>query len=108
MSSPREAVEIVMAVQEAQKRIDRTQYPLSTTFFSKLDHWLYNAVSTGACDTCLFFERMQPADGYPGDWLRMNFPYLEIVDVDTIYPNVHPNCRCTLSRVINLPEEAET
>jgi len=101
-----EAVQAVEAVQKAQKRIDRTQYPESTTFFSKLDRWLYYAVSdTKVCDLCRFFEEQQPADGYPGDWLRGNFPYLEILDVDEIAANVHPNCRCALKRVINLPEE---
>jgi len=102
------AVEAVEAVLKAKHRIDREQYPLSTTFFSVLDRWLYYAVSdTKVCPTCMFFENQQPAGGYSGDWLRGNFPYLEILDVDEIAANVHPNCRCVLKRIINLPEEKE-
>ena len=106
MGSPQEAVQIVNAVIEAKKRIDRQHYPQSTTFFSKLDRWLYHEVTDGRlCQVCRFNATQQPAGGFPGDWIRINFPYLEIVDSDEIEVNAHPNCRCVMKRVIDLPED---
>jgi len=96
-----EAVQAVEAVRKAQKRIDREQYPESTTFFSENDLWEYDAVAdTVVCEECRYYEEIGT---FNGDLLRTFFPYMEIVDSDEIEVNVHPNCRCVLKRVINLP-----
>jgi hypothetical protein len=89
------AVRAVAAI----KRIDREQYPETVTFFSEKDQWIFNAVSDiRVCELCLSFEDIGI---FSGDLLRTFFPYLEIVDVDEIEANVHPNCRCMLKRIIN-------
>jgi len=88
-------VEIVQAV-EATKRI-KIDAPKAITFFSVNDQWVYTAIYDNvACDLCLSHEHVT----YTGDQLRTLFPYLEIADLDLIYPHVHPNCRCQLERVL--------
>ena len=47
------------------------------------------------CDLCEINNQMD----LTGDVLRGKFPYLEIADANTIYPNVHPNCRCVIMRI---------
>lgn len=66
------------------------------TFFSANDFWFYIAVMDGV--TC---QKCKPNNGdiFTGDELRTEFQYLEIVDEDTIYVKLHPNCRCILHRV---------
>jgi len=48
--------------------------------------------------TCPACNEMDRVGKFIGLHLRRYFPYLEIVDVDTIKANVHPNCRCYLVR----------
>jgi len=89
-----EVVQAVRAVQEAKKRIPPD---IKKTFFSRFDVWIYNAVlDNKLCLKCLEFEK---TPRYFGDQLRVLFPYLEIVDENTIKANVHPRCRCFLTRL---------
>ena len=68
------------------------------TFFSELDVWLFDArLDSKTCPLCRVADEIGE---FRGNNLRMNFPYLEIIDVGTIKANVHPNCRCYLRRVM--------
>lgn len=99
MSSLAEAAaEAVRAVIEAMKRIPdwiTLLYP-GLTFFSHYDHWYYITIGdVKTCDDCA------PRDTrtYYGDLLRLEFPWLEVEDANSIKPHVHPNCRCELLRL---------
>lgn len=89
---------IVRAVEavEAYRRIpDKLKH---LTFFSHDDWWIYHAVLDGrTCPQCEAYAKGVEAQ-FSGEFLRSMFPYLEIVDEDTIMANVHPNCRCWLER----------
>ena len=79
---------------EALKRVP-TDTPARITYFSVNDEWVFTAVfDNRVCPHCLAFENQT----FTGNLLRTMFPYLEIVDLETINPNVHPNCRCRLER----------
>jgi hypothetical protein len=81
---------------EALKRIP-TDTPARITYFSVHDEWVFTAVfDNRVCPHCLAFENQT----FTGNLLRAKFPYLEIVDLETIIPNVHPHCRCRLERVL--------
>ena len=72
---------------------------LKIPFFGKYDIWMYDAVlDSKLCDLCLEFEK---TPRYLGNELRSNFPYLEVVDANTIKANVHPNFRCVLHRIVD-------
>lgn len=72
--------------------------PYRATFFSEHDIWLYQAViDSRVCPICTAHEE---TERFYGNHLRSTFPYLEIIDVQTIKVNAHPNCRCFLSRLI--------
>lgn len=67
------------------------------SFFGEYDVWRYIPVfDDRLCPECLGHAIREH---YGGVHLRVNFPYLEIVNVDTINAKVHPNCRCRLKRV---------
>jgi len=92
-----EIVRIVEAV-EAKKRLP-FDVPKAITFFSKNDEWIFTAViDNNVCHNCLQYEN-QP---FTGNLLRTKFPNLEILDLETIHPHVHPNCRCHLDRILYL------
>ena len=77
---------------EALKRVNRDQFPMSMTFFSRVDTWQYvEVIDTRTCDVCRGYAEAGP---YMGAMLRSLFPYLEIEDVDIIMVNVHDHCRC--------------
>ena len=60
--------------------------------------WLFTAaVDDRTCFNCSLYDKMI----YTGDELRGEFPWLEIIDEDTILAMVHPNCRCILTRLVN-------
>lgn len=81
---------------EALKRIP-ADTPARITFFSVKDEWVFTAVFDNVvCPDCLEFENLP----FTGNLLRARFPHLEIVDLETIIPNVHPNCRCVLERTL--------
>ena len=97
-------VSVVHAVRavSALKRRPEPWRPV-VTYFSIHDIWLYQAVADAkVCELC---RRYEEHGEFHGNHLRRNFPYLEILDVNTIAANVHPNCRCYLIRLIE--EEAK-
>jgi len=98
----REVVAAVIAVREAKKRIDfPTRY--GVTFFSVHDVWLWqSALDSKVCPVC---DANEDKGEFRGNHLRARFPYLVILDENTIGgPGaggdglVHPNCRCRLVR----------
>jgi len=69
----------------------------AVSYFTKFDLWLYHAVTdTKLCDRCAAFHKEFI---FSGVHLQSKFPYLMIVDNNTIRVNVHPNCRCYLTRL---------
>lgn len=88
----------IVAVVDATQRIPHELVPHDVTFFSDLDQWSYVAL-TEACESCLEYES---GTIYPGSSLRSLFPYLEVIDIDTIAVNVHPNCQCYLERIVDV------
>jgi len=97
MSYLEHIVGAVHAVREAKKRID---FPIryGTTFFSYLDFWMWQAeLDTKVCPICLQHEKTEV---FIGNHLRVKFPYLLILDENTIEPRAHPNCRCLLVRFV--------
>jgi hypothetical protein len=88
------AVEAVLAVEKVWIPADMSQ---AITFFSDHDVWApHGYPDEKICDRCADFI-VSPL--YHGDTLQSEFPYLEIEDIDLIKVNIHPNCRCWLSRV---------
>ena len=75
------------------------------TFFADTDVWIYHEVSDDRlCDTC---RKLAQVGYFMGDHLRIIFPYLFIQDENTIYCMVHPNCRCYLTRLIEIPTKEQ-
>lgn len=67
------------------------------TFFGLHDWWIYHkSYHPNMCRLCDFYGDM---GFFNGTDLRRTFPRLTIDDEDTIEPNVHPHCGCSLSRV---------
>jgi hypothetical protein len=88
---------VVKAVQDSQARIFISTPP---TFFSVNDVWMYVEISDDkTCMDCHANAQLEGGGMYYGNHLRAFFPYLEILDDDTIKVNEHPNCRCLLVRV---------
>lgn len=94
-------VEAVEAVEttvtwDAKKRIPEKYYGV-VTFFSDYDLWRWEAIMDDRiCPTCSFYERVHYF--VIGSKVRLLFPYLEILDENTIKPNAHQHCRCLLHR----------
>ena len=89
-------VQVTQAVRESKQRIP-DEYRGKFTFFSDWDSWQYHYVhDEKVCPVC---EGHGDMTVIIGSKIRLLFPYLEIVDADTIKANEHPNCRCTLSRL---------
>ncbi len=89
-------IEMVEAVIAVEKTWKPKAYRDDVTFFSSQDIWTFIPSWQNTCEDCAEF-----ATGIPiltGDQIRGMFPYLAIVDEDTIDANVHPNCRCQLVR----------
>jgi len=96
---------VVKAVQIVEGALKRRTFPTryGVTFFSIQDVWLYHGVTDSKiCPVCRDHEQTYE---FRGNHLRATFPYLEIMDENTIKANVHPNCRCYLVRFIGEPEE---
>jgi hypothetical protein len=51
------------------------------------------------CEECGEYALGTPF--FAGSQIRSAFPYLEVVDENTINAYVHPNCRCILSRDVS-------
>jgi len=102
MSETADIIGVVEAVKAVQRiKLEHRHEPGPTaTFFSEHDVWLYVAViDSKVCEACRENEKWSDIHGgFKGDHLRSHFPYLEIIDVNTIAANVHPNCRCYLTR----------
>ena len=95
------AVQAVQLVEKARHRIPRELQGQS--FFGAYDIWRYEGIADNKlCERCLNFFLRGPKGSpyYLGNELRVNFPDLEIETVNLIMPNVHPNCRCKLHRII--------
>jgi hypothetical protein len=91
-----EAVQVVLAVEKARQRIPEGSHK---TFFGLNDWWQYDkSDSPHMCHQCDFYGDIK---FFNGTDIRTTFPELEIIDDDTINPNVHPNCMCLLTRVLN-------
>lgn len=102
MSSIVNVVKAVQAVRESKTRI-YVDTPL--TFFSEYDEWLYVEISDDRlCKTCDINANKMEGGVYTGNHLRAYFPYLEILDENTIKVNEHPNCRCILVRLAKAAE----
>jgi hypothetical protein len=91
------AAEVVEALLVEASRIPswlKILWP-SQTYFAAKDEWFYIAVmDTRVCPDC------GPRDKrtYPGDMIRLEFPWLEVESSYSIHPHVHPNCRCLMLR----------
>lgn len=94
-------VEVVKAVRavEVLKEYTRSKFSKDIPFFTENDFWKYHTVSDDrTCTLCMAYANMT----FQGAELLTLFPYLEVVDANTIRANTHlprdPNCRCWLSR----------
>jgi len=100
----------VWAVQQVlegakKRRLFPTRY--GVTFFSVHDVWLYIAIMDAkVCPICRAHER---TGEFHGDHLRAEFPYLEIIDENTIKAHAHmprdDNCRCYFARKLEKEED---
>jgi len=86
----------VVAVHEALKRIPPG---MKGPFFTYNVRWFFVAVP-GHCDLCA------PYNGsiILGSELRTMFPWMQILDNDTIALRLHPNCRCSAHRISEFGE----
>lgn len=86
------AVQIVTAAKQRKPSEYKT-----TTFFGRYDFWVYLPIyDEKLCHKC---EAHAKTLFFKGSQLRSTFPWLEIVDENTINVKVHINCRCELLRV---------
>ena len=88
MMSDVELVGVLEAVRRIPDGISRRR-----PFFTQGTLWFFLATA-GACPTCQGYS----GSIFAGDELRSEFPYLNVLDEDTIAPDIHPNCNCTLHR----------
>lgn len=90
----------VLGVVKAVDAIKRISEELKAhSFFGRYDLWRYEGkYDLKICGKCLDFA-LNPY--YIGTELRRKdrFPYLVIIDANTIEVRVHPHCRCRLHRV---------
>lgn len=92
--------QLIQVVRATQAAIDASWIPEAlrgNRYFSREDLWIYIPhYDEKLCEECAEF-----AFGVPfisGRQLRRSFPYMEIIDENTIRAYVHPNCRCELIR----------
>lgn len=104
-------IDVVRAVEETDDYItmlERSRIPSDLkghSFFGEYDVWFYKArMITGApkvkgatCWRCQVLDQMT----FLGLELRMAFPYLIVIDENTIMAMVHMHCYCILHRVTN-------
>jgi hypothetical protein len=100
-----EAVEAVLAVEEYLDWEGATQrIPVDLrgqTFFGEFDFWLYTAIDDDkTCWMCKVRDKII----WTGLELRSSFPWLQIVDANTIMAKTHPHCRCPLTRITSLAD----
>jgi hypothetical protein len=98
-----EAIEAVIAVQEQLDWEEIKRIPdwlRSQTFFGEFDLWLLQTIEPAddrICFGCTVLDKIV----FTGLELRSAFPWLEVIDANTIMAKVHPNCRCKLLRITN-------
>jgi hypothetical protein len=69
----------------------------AVTYFSQHDWWGFQkSNSPHMCHVCDFFGDIYLFNGTD---IRGTFPRLTIIDENTIEPNVHPHCGCSLVRL---------
>jgi len=104
-------VDVVRAVIAAKTRI-YLDVPYGTTFFGANDIWKYIEIGDDKlCPVCRANAHAGIGDEigeYRGNRIRGFFPYLEILDVNTIKVNAHPNCRCVMVRVHTIEQKKST
>jgi len=91
-------VETITAIIQVVEAVDRIPPEYEEhTFFSSQDLWKLESIyDKKLCNVC----RILAQDPYYyGNHLRHYFPYLEIINEDQIRANIHPHCRCILTRV---------
>jgi len=103
LSLPIDAVRAVEAVQEQTEweTIKRIPDDLKgTSFFGEFDIWLFQTIEPAderICFACNVLDKII----FTGMELRAAFPWMMIVHANLILALVHPNCRCTLTRITN-------
>lgn len=96
-------VSAVRQIQSNDKRWIPAEY-LGPSYFSINDEWLFETQETeNVCPDC----EEQNTETFYGSEIRGFFPYLQIEDENTIYPSVHPNCRCRLIRTTFVEKVSE-
>jgi hypothetical protein len=92
-------IQLIQITQKASKRIPETlQGP---TYYSDNDLWLYEqSEHPNMCEECASYNLQQ----FSGSQLRTEFKWHEIIDVNFIYPKVHPHCFCGLVRLYPVSE----
>jgi len=95
-----DVVRIATIVHEGRKQRIPTDITVKVTYYGKKDVWVYHSVyRANRCQDCKDF---QDTLLFGGKELITKFPYHTIQDADLIYVNVHPNCRCKLTRLFPL------
>ena len=95
-------VQVVRAVQAVDAFKRKPEKYIVYSFFGKFDLWRYKAIADKKlCERCLDHAT---ETYFMGNKLRAVFPYLKIVGANKVLPNVHPYCRCELTRVTNIIE----
>ena len=89
---PTQVLEAVEAALDPRNRIPLA-YRAGDTFFDSWDFWDYEA----GPDCCIRCGRWNGVT-LPGDIVAWSFPWLEVLDAETIAPMVHPNCMCRFRR----------
>lgn len=99
---PQQLVQLVQLTQKAKQRIPaELQGP---TYYSENDVWLYEqSEHPNMCEECAGYN----LETFTGTQLRSEFKWHEIIDINFIYPKVHPHCFCGLVRLYPV-EEATT
>lgn len=98
-------IEVIEAVRKYEQRMaEKTwiHHDTELTFFGVNDWWIYGqSESPNMCGQCDFYGNIK---FFNGTDIRGTFPYLNILDDDTIEPWVHPHCGCLLTRVLGSVE----
>jgi len=83
----------VKRIPEEHKRI---------SFFGEYDVWRFNfQMDDKLCARCMAYAA---PEYFRGKYIRGLFKHLKILDANTIDVEVHPNCRCFLTRVTDVEE----
>jgi hypothetical protein len=104
MINTQKLMRVIRAAKITQAIIDKSWIPeelRGPSYFGSYDEWLFNTEeSSNVCEEC---ESHNETVFY-GNELRSFFPYLSVESENSIYPSVHPNCRCKLIRTTFVEE----